>query len=116
MLNFTTSETGGVMIVSFEAVEEENQEWQFSRRDWLYKTIESREGGKYALDLSDVGYLASSEIGFLVTLKRRVERCQGRLVLYGVTPYVSDIFRTMNLQKFLDMVDTRGAALAKLKA
>ncbi|WP_337174520.1 STAS domain-containing protein [Paludisphaera sp.] len=116
MLNFTTSEVGGVMIVSFEAVDEENMDWQFSRRDWLYKTIESREDGRFALDLTDIGYLASSEIGFLVTLKRRVDRRKGRLVLYGATPYVLDIFRTMNIQKFLDMVESRGAALAKLKA
>jgi anti-sigma B factor antagonist len=115
MLNFTTSEVSGVMIVSFDTVEDENQEWQFSQRDWLYKTIESREDGRFALDLTDVGYLASSEIGFLVTVKRRIDRRNGRLVLYGVTPYVQDIFRTMNLQKFLDMVDTRGAALAKLR-
>lgn len=115
MLSFTTSETGGVMIVSFEAVEEENQEWQFSRRDWLYKTIESREDGRFALDLTDVGYLASSEIGFLVTVKRRIDRRKGQLVLYGVAPYVLDIFRTMNLHKILEVADTRMAALARLR-
>ncbi|WP_165249756.1 STAS domain-containing protein [Paludisphaera soli] len=115
MLNFTTSETAGVLIVSFEAVDEENMDWQFSQRDWLYKTIESREDGRFALDLTDVGYLASSEIGFLVTVKRRVDRRQGRLVLFGVAPYVFDIFRTMNLQKILDVADNRTAALARLK-
>ncbi len=115
MLNFTTSEAAGVMIVAFEAVEEENLEWQFSRRDWLYKTIESRQDGRFALDLTDIGYLASSEIGFLVTLKRRVDRRKGRLVLYGVAPYVLDIFRTMNLQKLLDLAETRTAALARLQ-
>ena len=115
MLNFTTTEAGGVMIVAFEAGEDESLDWQFSRRDWLYQTIESRDDGRFALDLTDIDYLASSEIGFLVTLKRRVDRRQGRLVLFGVAPYVLDIFRTMNLQKILSVADTRGAALALLK-
>ncbi|MDG3004210.1 STAS domain-containing protein [Paludisphaera mucosa] len=115
MLNFTTSEAAGVLIVSFEAVDEENMEWQFSQRDWLYKAIESREDGRFALDLTDIGYLASSEIGFLVTVKRRVDRRKGQLVLFGVAPYVFDIFKTMNLQKILDVADTRNAALAKLR-
>ncbi|WP_165071771.1 STAS domain-containing protein [Paludisphaera rhizosphaerae] len=115
MLNFTTSDSGGVMIVAFDTVEEENLDWQFSQRDWLYKTIESREDGRFALDLTDVSYLASSEIGFLVTVKRRVDRRNGQLVLFGVAPYVLDIFRTMNLQKVLEIADTRGAALSRLK-
>lgn len=116
MLNFTTSETSGVMIVSFEGVEEESMDSEFSRRDWLYKTIESREDGRFVLDLTEIDYLASSEIGSLVTLKRRVDRRHGQLVIYGVTPYVLDIFRTMNLQKILELVDTRTAALARLRA
>lgn len=115
MLSFTTSDSAGVLIVAFESGEEENQDWQFSRRDWLYKQIESREDGRFALDLTDVDYLASSEIGFLVTIKRRIDRRQGKLVLFGVAPYVFDIFRTMNLQKILDVTDTRNAALARLK-
>jgi len=116
MLTFTTSEAAGVLIVEFEATQDEGLDWQFTRRDWLYQAIESRDDGRFALDLSDVDYLASSEIGFLVTLKRRIDRCRGRLVVFGVAPYVLHIFRTMNLQKLLDVVDSRNAALAQLRA
>jgi len=116
MLNFTTSEVGGVLIMSFEASEEENYDWQFSRRDWLYKLIESREDGRFAIDLTDVNYLASSEIGFLVTIKRRIDRRKGQLVMFGVSAYLLDIFQTMNLHKVLDIVENRASALAKLKS
>ncbi len=115
MLNFTTSEVSGVMIINFEPTEEENYDWQFSQRDWLYKLIESREDGRFAIDLTDVSYLASSEIGFLVTIKRRIDRRKGQVVFYGVSPYIMDIFQTMNLHKVLDIVENRAAALAKLK-
>ncbi|APW59064.1 STAS domain-containing protein [Paludisphaera borealis] len=116
MLNFTTSEVSDVMIINFEPTEEENYDWQLSQRDWLYKLLESREDGRFAIDLTDVNYLASSEIGFLVTIKRRIDRRKGQTVIYGVSPYIMDIFRTMNLHKVLDIVENRAAALAKLKS
>lgn len=115
MLNFTTNEASGVMILSFEATSEENYDWQVSPRDQLYQMIETREDGHFAIDLTEVNYLASSEIGFLITIKRRIDRRNGRVVLYGVSPYILDIFRTMNLQKVLDIVDNRSAALTRLR-
>jgi anti-sigma B factor antagonist len=116
MLNFTTSEASGVLVVNFETTDDANQDWQFGQRDWLYKLIESREDPRFAIDLTAINYLASSEIGFLVTIKRRIDRRKGQVVIYGISPYIMDIFQTMNLHKVLDIVDNRAAALAKLKA
>jgi anti-sigma B factor antagonist len=115
MLNFTTTEAGGVLIIAFEPTEEANYDWQSTQRDWLYKLIESREDPRFAIDLGGVNYLASSEIGFLVTIKRRIDRRQGKVAFFGISPYLADIFRNMNLHRVLDMVETRPEALAKLK-
>ena len=43
MLNFTTNEVGGVLIIAFEPTNERNYDWQSTQRDWLYKLIESRK-------------------------------------------------------------------------
>src|SRR5208337_2948829 len=67
MLDFTTNEANGVLIIAFEPTDEANYDWQSTQRDWLYKLIESRDDPRFAVDLSEVNYLASSEIGFLVT-------------------------------------------------
>ena len=115
MLNFTTNEAGGVLIIAFEPIDEANYDWQSTQRDWLYKLIESREDPRFAVDLNDVDYLASSEIGFLVTIKRRIDRRKGKIVFFGISPYLQDIFRTMNLNRVLDIVETRNDALGKLK-
>ena len=115
MLNFTTSEAGGVLIIAFEPTDETNYDWQSTQREWLYKLIESREDPRFAIDLSEVNYLASSEIGFLVTIKRRIDRRKGKVVFFGMSPYLSEIFRTTNLTRVLDIVDTRTEALARLK-
>jgi anti-anti-sigma regulatory factor len=62
-----------------------------------------------------VNYLASSEIGFLVTIKRRIDRQKGKVVFFGISPYLFEIFQTTNLNRVLDIVGSRGDALAKLK-
>lgn len=114
MLKFTTQEVGGVLVLEFEATDELTTDWQATQRDWLYKLLESRADPRFAIDLSEVNYLASSEIGFLVTIKRRIDRRQGKLVLFGVGPYIREIFETMNLVRILDIVDNFNLALAKL--
>jgi anti-sigma B factor antagonist len=115
MLKFSTLEVSGVLVVAFEASEDgAGYDWQSTQRDWLYKMIESHPDPRFALDLNDVNYLASSEIGFLVTIKRRIDRRQGRVVIFGARPYILDLFRTMNLVKILDLVDDLPAALTKL--
>jgi anti-sigma B factor antagonist len=114
MLKFTTQEASGVLVIAFEATDDLTTDWQSTQRDWLYKLIESHKDPRFAIDLSDVNYLASSEIGFLVTIKRRIDRRQGKVVIFGVSPYIRDIFQTMNLTKILDIVDGLAAALNKL--
>jgi anti-sigma B factor antagonist len=114
MLKFTTQELDGVLVLEFEATDDAATDWQSTQRDWLYKLVESHPDSRFAIDLSEVNYLASSEIGFLVTLKRRIDRRQGRVVIFGAGPYIMDLFRTMNLVKILDLVDTLPSALAKL--
>jgi anti-sigma B factor antagonist len=114
MLKFTTQEANGVLVIAFEATDDHATDWQSTQRDWLYKLIESHRDPRFAVDLSEVNYLASSEIGFLVTIKRRIDRRQGKVVFFGISPYIHEIFQTMNLTKILDIVDGLPAAVTKL--
>jgi anti-sigma B factor antagonist len=114
MLKFTARDVSGVLVLAFEPTEEGAGDWQTTERDWLYKLVETHPDSRFAIDLSDVNYLASSEIGFLVTLKRRIDRRRGNVVVFGAAPYIHELFQTMNLTRILDIVDTFPAALAKL--
>lgn len=116
MLKFTTNEVKGVLVVAFEASDDGAADWQMGQRDWLYKMIESHPGSRFAIDLTDVNYLASSEIGFLVTLKRRIDRRQGKVVMFGAAPYITEIFQTMNLTRFFDITDSLPSALSRLES
>jgi anti-sigma B factor antagonist len=114
MLKFTTREANGVLVLAFEVTDDATANWQATERDWLYKLVESHPDPRFAIDLSQVDYLASSEIGFLMTLKRRIDRRQGRSVFFGVSPYLYDVFKAMNLHKLLVFAENQPAALAKL--
>jgi anti-anti-sigma factor len=114
MLKFTTQEANGVLVVAFEPTEDLVTDWQITERDWLYKLVESRKDPRFAIDLSDVNYLASSEIGFLVSLKRRIDRRQGKAVLFGVSTSILDIFGAMNLTRIFDIAPDLSSALAQL--
>jgi anti-sigma B factor antagonist len=116
MLNFTTSEVAGVLFIAFEPTAENDYDWQSTQRDWLYKLIESREDSRFGIDLSEVNYLASSEIGFLVTIKRRIDRRKGKVIFFGMSPSLLEIIQLTNLHRVLEIVDTQTEALAKLKA
>ena len=115
MLSFRTNEVEGVLVVAFEATEDDASDWQSGHRDWLYRLIESHPGSRFAIDLTDVNYLASSEIGFLVTLKRRIDRRQGKVVMFGAGPYVIDLFNAMNLTRIFEITDSLSSALLKLE-
>jgi anti-sigma B factor antagonist len=116
MLRFTTNEADGVLVVTFEATDATDSDWQATQRDWLYTLIDSRQEPRFAINLSEISYLASSEIGFLVTLKRRIDRRGGRMVFFGASPYIVELFRAMNLLRLMDLVDDLPSALAKLAA
>jgi anti-sigma B factor antagonist len=116
MLGFKTQEVDGVLVLAFEPTEDLVANWQITERDWLYKLVESHRDARFAIDLSGVNYLASSEIGFLVSLKRRIDRRQGRVVIFGCGPYILEVFDAMNLVRVLDIAQDLGSALAKLAA
>ena len=50
-----------------------------------------------------------------MTLKRRIDRRQGKVVMFGAGPYIIDLFRTMNLTRFFDITDSLPSALTKLE-
>lgn len=116
MLRFTTQEVRGVLVLAFEPSDELVTDWQTTQRDWLYKLVENHPAARFAIDLTGVNYLASSEIGFLVSLKRRIDRRQGKVVIFGMGPYILEIFQTMNLVRIFEIVENLGLAMAKLTA
>jgi len=114
MLTCQTYEMSGVLVIALEDNGVSRDDRQSSLREALYRSIESHDDARFALDLSALNYMASSDIGFLLTLKRRIDAKKGKLVLFEVDPYILDSLRTMKLLSFFTIVETRSDALLQL--
>jgi anti-anti-sigma factor len=106
----------GVLVIAFEDTAASRDDRQSSLRENLYRSIESHPDPRFALDFSAINYMASSDIGFLLTLKRRIDARKGTFVLFEVDPYIVDALRTMKLLTFFPIVETRSDALVELAA
>lgn len=69
-------------------------------RDKLIEKIE-RGATDVMMDLSDVAYIDSSGLGVLVTVHKRTNAVNGRLVLTGVRGVVKELLKRTRLDKVL---------------
>jgi anti-sigma B factor antagonist len=114
MLSYSSHDVGGVLVFTVdEATEDEDL---MSQREWLYKTIESRENPLFVVDLAAINYMASSDIGLLITIKRRVDLRKGKIALVNIDPFILDIFRTMRIDKLFTIAPDVTSAVATLSA
>jgi anti-anti-sigma factor len=65
--------------------------------------------GAYArqvlLDFSDVGYMDSSGVGWLLSCHKRMKEAGGKLVLASPQPIVGNLLRMLRLDKVLEIND-----------
>lgn len=115
MIRYFTHEVEGVLVLSIEESPQTDIR-PSTDREALYAALQSRTAPRLAVDLGSVDYLASADIGFLISLKRRIEGLQGRIVLFQVQPFVLELLRTMRLQQFFPIADDLPDALGILTA
>jgi anti-anti-sigma factor len=66
------------------------------------------------LDLTDVAFIDSSGLGSLVAVAAEVRAGGGHFVIVAGPPHVKRVFDLLQADEFMDLVDTRGAAIAAL--
>jgi anti-anti-sigma factor len=112
----TTSDEGGVLVITFDDPAGLNDGRSDAFRQSIYELVQTRPQPKIAADLSPVDYLSSSGLAALVGLKRRVDAQQGRLVLFQLHPYVHDVLRVTKLTQYFVITSDRASAIASLAA
>jgi anti-sigma B factor antagonist len=78
----------------------------------LFALAAEPEGRHVLLNFSGVDYLSSSFLSKLLSLRRRMEKKQGKLKLCEICPAVREIFAITKMDTLLDIVDTEERALA----
>jgi len=73
-------------------------------------------GNDLVLDLSGVTFIASSGVGALLATAERFSETGHTFTLAAMPPPVDAVIKLLNLDKFLDIVDTEERGLARRRA
>lgn len=114
MLNWTTHDAGGVLVIALEPSPSRTDDRQSEERQKLYETIQTRPDGRFAIDLGKVDYMSSADLGFIITIRRRADLRKGKLVLFDVNSYIQDSLATMKLLPLFPIADDLTGALLLL--
>lgn len=80
----------------------------------LMSVLDGRINGKWVLDLSAVDYMGSSVLGMMINIRQHIKSGGGKLALAGLSPRMTQIFRTCCLEKLFDIGRTRDDAIRML--
>ena len=79
----------------------------------LYDLVDQRACRKIVLDFAQVRMISSQMVGALINLHKKSQAIKGKVVLCGLRPDVSRIFRITNLHKLLSFADDEQKALSE---
>ncbi len=116
MLNCSMHEVGGVLVISLEEGGEGPDDRGASYRESLYKLVQTREDGRFAVDLGKLEFMSSADFGFMISLRKRIGMRNGQLVLFDVDPFIRDTLATMKLISLFTIAEDLTEALTHLPA
>jgi anti-anti-sigma factor len=82
----------------------------------LYGLVESGNHPKLVLDFANVRFLSSQTLGVLLTLRRKADKGDVKIVLACIRPELHRVFEITNLDKLFRFFDTTEDAVANLSA
>ncbi len=92
-------DVGNVSVVGFidrKILDEQNIQ---TIGDDLFRLVEELGRRKVLLDFGNVEYIPRAMLGKLVTLQRKMEAVQGKLVLFRLDRDIRDLFRSIKLDR-----------------
>ena len=101
----------GVTVVSFvesKIVTEENIQ---EVGDQLYSLVEDEGHKSLLLNFGNVQYLSSAALGKLITLHRKLQAVQGKLVLCKIAKDILDVFKITKLDRILTITPDEQSGL-----
>ncbi|NQU76643.1 MAG: STAS domain-containing protein [Planctomycetes bacterium] len=78
----------------------------------LYALIDEKATRRIVLDFARVSFLASQAVGVLITLKKKADAINARVVICGMREELKRVFKIMNLMPLFSFYKTENEALA----
>jgi len=87
----------GVLVVSILDAEIQGEAIASNLRDELLTAYADSECSRVIVDFQRTRYISSVAFWPLLSLHRKLQACQGRLIVCGLSPSVGDVFFTTRL-------------------
>ncbi len=104
---------GDVSVVTFVHRRIPDEEHVQATGDDLFRLIDERGRHKLLLDFGHIDYVSSALLGKVITLLRKLQAANGRLVLCRLNKDVLDLFRITKLRAILPTIDHPGLTTAE---
>ena len=70
---------------------------------------------RLALDMSGLGYISSAGLRVLLVLAKKVQQTEGKVVLFGLTPSVREVFAVSGFDTIFSIASDPASALAAVR-
>lgn len=77
----------------------------------LFELVDAQAKRKIMLDFTSVRFLSSSMLGVLISLQKRAQAIDGRVVILGLKPDLHKVFKITRLDKLFDFYDKEDDAM-----
>lgn len=77
--------------------------------------LSEQEGCNMVVDFTNVSFFSSQMLGLLVDIWRRIKDAGGTLLISGINPQLTRVFRITHLDKLFDFHETTEAAVTALR-
>ena len=78
--------------------------------------VEDGQPKKLVIDFSAVGFFSSQMLGLLVDIWRRMKDVGGAVIISGINPQLTRVFRITHLDKIFEFHENTEAAVSALRA
>ncbi len=111
---FKVSDAVTVRVVELELPESLDVDEFDKLNESLLNQFRERDG-RWILDLSKVDYVGSAVLGMMVNIRQHVKSASGKLVICGMSPRLTEIFKACSMERLFVIVKTRADAVKKLQ-
>jgi len=100
-----------VTVVSFVDTKIVTEEQIQEVGEQLYSLVEDEGHKNLLLNFGNVQYLSSAALGKLITLNKKLQGVQGKLILCKIDPQIFEVFEITKLDKFFKIMKEEQTAL-----
>jgi anti-sigma B factor antagonist len=105
------SEIRGVCVVTFRTASILDAATVGTIAKQLYQLVDQEARRKLVLDFSEVRFLTSQMLGVLISLHKKSQAIDGKVVLCGIRTELGKVFKITRLDKMLSFAENEEAAL-----